>query len=62
MNKKYRNEYKAKLIKKGLIQPETPIDEEPSKTTQTNIKNNDNSDNDDEDENMENEDDFFEKA
>ena len=28
MNKKYRDAYKQKLIQKGLIQPDAPVDED----------------------------------
>lgn len=58
MNKRYRNNYKEKLIEKGLIAPVAPIDEEADSTMKDNDDDSSSSSSDSSDE----KDDFFEKA
>lgn len=59
MKKRYRNEYKQKLIERGDIQPEAPVDEESDLVTEEKkLKAEAESSDDSSDE----KDDFFEKA
>jgi hypothetical protein len=63
MNKKYRNEYKEKLIQKGIIKADEPVavDEDVDTTMEDKKADNDNSSSG-EDDDEEEQDDFFEKA
>ncbi|KAG2212244.1 hypothetical protein INT47_001603 [Mucor saturninus] len=59
MNKRYRNEYKQKLIERGDMQPDAPVDEESDLVTEEKkLKMEEESSDDSSDE----KDDFFEKA
>ncbi|CAO3652521.1 unnamed protein product [Mucor hiemalis] len=57
MNKRYRSNYKEKLIEKGLIQPVAPIDEEADS-----VMKDGNSDDESSSDSSDEKDDFFEKA
>lgn len=59
MNKRYRNEYKQKLIERGDMQPEAPVDEESDLVTEEKKKKAEEESSDD---SSDEKDDFFEKA
>lgn len=62
MNKRYRNNYKEKLIEKGLIAPVAPIDEEADSTMKDRNDDDDDGNSNSSSDSSDEKDDFFEKA